>query len=239
MSFASLRLVLQSTGVAARALSALASIHAVFPGGQAVVDESLRTLSTAMRTVDHSLTFRDHCIPILRPARQLAEVAVEEVQQDRRSRDPALIQQEILGSKTLLLEVVRRAAYDWVLYRTSRRFLNKKLAEDAYVWLFVESPGHANWIEREKQGKSITSFLSICSELDLDVEQVRMYVRRLTVKNVMSVGRPAEYRRRETCVPSVDENGLPALSTGSRGWEEIEASYETDFESGLGGGPEY
>ena len=37
-----------------------------------------------------------------------------------------------------------------------------------------------------------------CSELDLSAKTVRAYVRRLTVKNVMSVGRPAEYRRRDT-----------------------------------------
>lgn len=108
-----------------------------------------------------------------------------------------MVLQEINGCKTLLLEMVRRAAYDWVLYRASRRLVNRSMAEQAYRWLFTEVPGSADWEERIREGKHITSFVSVCESLDLDPETVRKHIRRLTPKNVMSVGRPAEYRRRD------------------------------------------
>jgi hypothetical protein len=211
MNFASLRLVLHSTSVAAKAIQALSS-HALFPHGDLVVKSSLRSLTKTFRAVDRSMSMRPPPPSATPP--QYSCSLIFSPSEDRRSRDPALVAQEINGCKTLLLEVIRRAAYDWVLYRTSRRLLHKKLAEDAYLWLFVEKPGHVNWLERNDAGKHITSFLSICSELDLDVEQVRMYVRRLTIKNVMSVGRPAEYRRREPCLSS-DEDNIPSLSAGT------------------------
>jgi hypothetical protein len=227
MSYGSLRLVLESTGAAARALRIVATAQAVFPDGQVVVDEALRSIAVALRSASRVLPYmrppeapRPPAPPKLTVAALVAEV-VEEVYV--RPHDPALVTQEINGCKVLLLEVVRRAAYDWVLYRTSRRMLHKKLAEDAYTWLFEEGPGHPNWIERERTGKFITSFIAICNELDLDADTVRSYVRKLTVKNVMSVGRPAEYRRRSTCPPSMDEEHVPTLSAGS--WLAIEGEF--------------
>lgn len=141
-----------------------------------------------------------------------------------RERDPALVQQEINGCKSLLLEIIRRAAYDWVLYRTSRRMLHKKLAEQAYDWLFVEEKDTAAWKEREESDKYITSFLAICEALELDPTSVRTHIKKLTPKNVMSVGRPAEYRRRDT-TPSmpdeapiaIDDRTLDAWTTDSTG----------------------
>lgn len=129
----------------------------------------------------------------------------------RRDRDPAMVQQEINGCKGLLLEVIRRAAYDWVLYRTSRRLFHRKLADQAYQWLFKEQEGHPDWRERMQSGKHVTSFLGICTLLDLDPESVRVHVRRLTPKNVMSVGRPPEYRRREIVVQ--EEASVPMTDT--------------------------
>ena len=126
--------------------------------------------------------------------------------------DHPLAVQEINGCKALLLEIVRRAAYDWVLYRTSGRIQHKKLAEDAYYWLFVEEMGHPRWTERQHSQKAITSFVSICEVLDLDPDAVRQQVRKLTVKNVMSVGRPAEYRRNDW---RGDEKALPEASDES------------------------
>lgn len=125
-------------------------------------------------------------------------------------RDEELLLQEINGCKTLLLEVIRRAAYDWVLYRASRRMVQKVLAEQAYRWLFTEIPGSADWKEREREGKHISSFISICESLDLDPDTVRRHIKRLTPKNVMSVGRPAEYRRRD--VFSSEGGGAEAYS---------------------------
>lgn len=107
--------------------------------------------------------------------------------------DQPLCQQEVVGCKALLLEIIRRASYDWVLYRQSSRIPQKRLAEDAYHWLFVEETSE----ERKASGKHLTGFVAICDLLDLDPEMVRARVRTLTVANVMSVGRPAEYRRQD------------------------------------------
>jgi hypothetical protein len=111
--------------------------------------------------------------------------------------DEALVLQEINGAKTLLLEVIRRAAFDYVLYRGSRRLAQRILADQAYAWLFTERPGTKDWNLRAREGKWITSFEAICEALDLDAEGVRAHVRKLTPKHVVSVGRPAEYRRRD------------------------------------------
>lgn len=148
-----------------------------------------------------------------RPVKRIARpIHVEPVIDDflPLPRDPGQRDQEITGCKTLLLEIIRRAAYDYVLYRTSHRMMHRVLAEQAYTWLFVEGPPHPDWLEREAEGKSLTSFASICEQLDLQPEIVRSYIRRLQPKNVMSVGRPAEYRRREGPRESLPQPALPA-----------------------------
>jgi len=106
---------------------------------------------------------------------------------------------EVTKCRALLLEVIRRAAHDWVLYRLSKKLHQQELAQHAYIWLFEEEPGHPWWRERhqkENRELHITSFVSICEEIDLDPEHVRETVRHLTIKDVMSAGRPAERRRR-------------------------------------------
>ena len=105
--------------------------------------------------------------------------------------------------RALLLEIIRRAAYDWVLYRLSSDLANKRLAEDAFEWLFVESHESKAARERVTSDKTLTSFLSICEMMDMDPEKVRDRIRMLTVKNVMSVGRPAEKRH-----PPAEECGF-------------------------------
>lgn len=122
------------------------------------------------------------------------ELVARELQRPE-PRDEELLLQEIQGCKQLLIEIIRRAAYDWVLYRGHTRLVQRTLADQAYRWLFVETEGTADWTERMRDGKYITSFEAICEGLDLDPGRVREYIRRLTPKNVTSVGRPAEYRR--------------------------------------------
>jgi hypothetical protein len=129
-------------------------------------------------------------------------------------RDEALILQEINGSKTLLLEIVRRASYDWVLYRTSRRLAYKLMADQAYAWLFLERPGTKDWNLREREGKWITSFESICEALDLDPDTVRNHVKKLTPRNVMSVGRPPSYRKRDVFSDAHGDDIAHALPSG-------------------------
>ena len=97
--------------------------------------------------------------------------------------------------KALLLEVVRRAVHDWVLYRNTRKMHDKVLAEDAYLWLFEEKPGHPRWELRLREGRGFLAFLSICENLDLDPEAVRQRARKLTIRDIMTAGRPAETRK--------------------------------------------
>lgn len=108
------------------------------------------------------------------------------------------------GARSLLLEIVRRAAFDWVLYRSSRRLDQKFLAEDAYTWLFLEEPGHPNWKIRKAEDKELTSFLSICEQLDVDPEKLRSHIRKLTPNRVMSSGRPPENSRPGEHTPDVE-----------------------------------
>lgn len=100
-----------------------------------------------------------------------------------------------LGTRALLAEVLKRAAFDWVLYRTSDRLKYRQIAKEAYVWLFEEGPGHPDWNYRLQEGSYCFSFLAICEALDLDPEQIRAYVRSLRVKDVLASGRPPLHRR--------------------------------------------
>jgi len=190
----SLLVSLQATGAATEALLSLQRARQAAP--DVPLQESVHILCRALQHLQVYLAPRAPRAPRKEPEPLLAPLPPIPDPSPMRVDHP-LAMQEINGCKALLLEVVRRAAYDWVLYRTSRRLQHKKLAEDAFYWLFIEEPGHSRWTERSMSQKSITSFLSICEMLDLDPESVRHHVRKLTVKNVMSVGRPAEYRRNE------------------------------------------
>lgn len=105
--------------------------------------------------------------------------------------------EEIHGCRGLYLEVIQRAASDWVIYRNSSRLKEKRLAEASYVWLFEEKPGHPDY-EMRKGISKLMSFLSICSLLDLEPEEVRNRIRELTPKDIKASGRPREYRRSVT-----------------------------------------
>jgi hypothetical protein len=155
----------------------------------------------------------------------LVRVPVERVPYKRRSAyETELLLQEINGCKTLLLELIRRAAYDWILYRSSTRLLQKQLAEQAYEWLFLEMPGHPSWVVRENEGRAHTSFFAVCDSLDLDPDTARSHIRRLTPRHVMSVGRPAEYRRRD--VFSSGEEDVHSLPDGLVDYDSIEVGNE-------------
>jgi len=105
--------------------------------------------------------------------------------------------QDAVGARTLLVEVMKRAAYDWVLYRSSTRLPQKKLAEDAYIWLFLEQEGHIHWRQRQDSEKQVTSFLAICEVFDLDPDDMRRRFRTLTPSRVLSFGRPPSKTRDE------------------------------------------
>lgn len=115
-------------------------------------------------------------------------------------RDPSPAAEQGTLAKALLLEVILRAASDWVLYRTHQRTMYREYASSAFTWLFEEGPLHAHWRERVGSGKRLTSFISICEVLDFDPELVRKHIRNLTPQRIVSMGRPAEYRRKRAPV---------------------------------------
>lgn len=111
-----------------------------------------------------------------------------------------------LRCKALMMEILRRAAHDWVLYRQHKTLMKQELAEDAYLWLFKEDSDHALHRERAaaelrteegemlKGARLITSFLSICEHLDLDPNTVRERVKTMTVSAITGSGRKPEAR---------------------------------------------
>lgn len=102
---------------------------------------------------------------------------------------------EASNCRALLLEIIRRAAYDWVLYRGSSELTKRQWAESAYYWLFEEDSSFATWATRERDGKLLTGFITICAVLDLDPSRVRKRIRSLTTHGILSAGRPAEKRK--------------------------------------------
>jgi len=125
--------------------------------------------------------------------------------------------QESSGIQALLLEIIRRAAYDWVLYRDHHKLKPRKLAQEAQTWLFEECPGHPDWVERQRSDKEFTSFINICSMLDLDPDKVREHVRTITLRQILSTGRPPIYRRK----PKKDKEEL--VISGSALFQEIQS----------------
>lgn len=101
------------------------------------------------------------------------------------------------GCRVLLYETLKRAIYDWILYRDSKRLAHKVIAQEAHIWLFEERPGGVLHEQRKNCGRVATSFHSICAALDLDPEAVRRRARQITSKQVLNLGRPRIHRRRK------------------------------------------
>lgn len=108
--------------------------------------------------------------------------------------------------RALLLEIVRRAIHDWVLYRNDRR--QREKAEHAYTWLFEEKEGHPWHEQRKRSGMAITGFLTICEALDLEPNHVRECAKKMTPIQILTAGRPAERRTRAMEEPHYDEHGV-------------------------------
>lgn len=153
--------------------------------------------------------------PTLRTARRNVQDALLELQDTLRPpapkptfallppprRTPQEDSEQGVLSKALLLEIILRAASDWVLYKTHARTMYREWANDAFVWIFEEDEQHPRWKERRAAGKILTSFVAICEALDYDPDIIRRYIRTLTPQRIMSMGRPAEYRRRPAPAP--------------------------------------
>ena len=110
--------------------------------------------------------------------------------------EPIPVSVEAVRCKALLLEVIRRAAHDWVLYRQHTRLPLKEIAQAAHVWLFEEGPGYPGWDQRENCAWHMTAFVNICEELDIDPDVVRQRVLRMRVSEIVRSGRPIERRYR-------------------------------------------
>lgn len=126
--------------------------------------------------------------------------------------------------QALLLEVIRRATYDWVLYRQHFKLELRELAQNAYVWLFEEEPGHRAWKERESAlfrmqaptgadvlevgSRRLTSFLSICEIVGLDPETVRDRAREMTANSIVKTGRHMEWRRSDPDCVSIEAHSI-------------------------------
>lgn len=101
-------------------------------------------------------------------------------------------------ARKLLIDVILRAAFDWVLYRDSKKLAQQQLAREAYIWLFDEGPGHPHWRERlddEDDDSLPFAFISVCDAMNLNPGWIRSHIRRLTRKDITSSGRPRIYRR--------------------------------------------
>lgn len=158
--------------------------------------------------------------------------------------------------QALLMEIIRRAAHDYVLYRQHRKLELKMLADQAYTWLFEEEPGHPAWKSRERAlfkledelgqtavevgSRRLTSFLSICEACNLDPEAVRERAREMTVESIMRTGRHIERRKprpngemmsieMHSVVADIDIESLDAENqTGSHDYYEMRDSYSMD-----------
>lgn len=90
---------------------------------------------------------------------------------------------EAEGARSLLLEIIRRAIFDWLLYRDSTEPERKQLALEAYVWLFEEDENHPDYLIRVAEHREFTSFVSICRSLDINIKQIRDDIRQLQLDN--------------------------------------------------------
>lgn len=86
--------------------------------------------------------------------------------------------------RLLWIKVILRASYDWVLYRNSKNHIYKKIADDAFRWLF-DPPKEKR---RVILGNSVRVVLiqefnaleNICDAIDLDIDSVRRFAKQLT-----------------------------------------------------------
>ena len=78
------------------------------------------------------------------------------------------------GVRALWLKVIIRAIFDWVTYRDSPKIRERKLAEQAQLWLF-------------KSANIFNSFEGICEFLDVPVEKVRAVASSMTREQVAKI----------------------------------------------------
>lgn len=211
-------LSLATAEFASSALVLVADVQSCFPGVQKTlsISSSLLTRCVVCLTTKPKPKTSKPVIKRQPPKLKVVEPEVEEVRSAWEPSSP----NESSRCKALLLEILRRAAHDWVLYRSHHRLTNREIAEDAYEWLFEEDEDHQSWTERAKATfvlddtevsgvRNLTSFLSICEVLELDPTIVRNRVKKMDVQTIISAGRPAETRRhKDSDTVSIEEYGV-------------------------------
>lgn len=99
------------------------------------------------------------------------------------------------AEKALLAEIILRAVYDYVLYRCHARLKKRALAMDAFVWIYLEKPGHPDRVARERDGWDSFSFVGICDVLGLDPDKMRISIKKLRPRDLLTLGRPPTSRK--------------------------------------------
>jgi len=127
------------------------------------------------------------------------------------------------------VEVVRRAAYAWVLYRDDSRPALRSLAADACIWLFQEEPGHVLWEERRDCGELGMSFLGICESLGLDPDVVRRGIRSLTPQRIKTLGRIPTNRAHKGGADSMFSEEAPMVADLPEELREVLMEEEADM----------
>ncbi len=73
--------------------------------------------------------------------------------------------------RTLWVRVFIRAAFDYAQYKTSKDLKSRRLAEDAYRWIFDENHDKC-------------SLQNICESFDLPLDLLRAWAKRITKNDV-------------------------------------------------------
>lgn len=81
-----------------------------------------------------------------------------------------------IPERRLMAAILRRAVYDFVLYRDETH-VNHSLALDSAAWLFCSFP-------QEEQVDGEWTFVYICQDLGLDPRSVRQRTLRLTTRDI-------------------------------------------------------
>jgi hypothetical protein len=246
---------LQVAQVAATALAQLSPLIADFPQLEPVIDHCTYLMNESLDFVTDELSLYFPDIPAAAPINgktngctvpgfsgipvvgasivALAnEDGLDPEEDEEEAWEPAS-EREVSRCKALLLEVLRRAAHDWVLYRQHKKLEKRELAHDAYIWLFEEDDHHPYRRERINAmfpGRSgrpptrgtrlLTSFQSVCENLDLDPETVRACIKKMDARSIISSGRPPQQR---TLAKDAEE--LPECEI------QVEVPYDEDPES--------
>lgn len=84
---------------------------------------------------------------------------------------PPALADRYVGIRVLWLKVIIRAVFDWVSYRDSNKLQQKKLADNAYSWLFLEN-------------RLFNGLENVCGLLDLSSERVRIWANSMSKDQV-------------------------------------------------------